>query len=1363
MNFKSLGFLLLALSCGGCQTPAPEARVYRVETLDQTIGGLAATGGVGDYVLENDKIRVLIHGRPGGGGTGTSTGFGGSILDADLQRFQPEFRGGNGLDQLFELGPLVNLKIPVPACHTDADCPGDSVCSGLTCSNPKERGLPAKEKSNETGAPLVEPSFEILERDETNGAVKLVVRGAAGDIADVLSLLGAFVGLFAELAYLETPGMIFETTYELRPGESFIRIESVTFPFGRKAEPEILDMNGFTGSTGILAMLLGDLEPACDLTDAESCAEGETCTSIVGTYPVCIGKDSRTSGSFGGWLLLMGQKLSAFAPGLGFDPWANLKIAVAKDIDFFANPVPFQTLTGIGDRVSYAFYSGEGELMIPLATSAFTVALSNAYNCPTSESGCLVGNGVRMTGYLAIGEGDVASAIAPLYALRGIEVGRIEGVVVDATSGSPVSGVDVLFFRDPWAADLSDEEAAEKTYDELVEASREQSTTPTMPAGEVGAITHMKTDVGSDPIPDGNFSGSIPVKGSEERLFAVARKGLRYSAPVAMRVKKGATSQVSITLPTSGILHAHAVNSSDLPMPAKITVGRCMPECGTDGDCAGKGKVCDTDRRACVPEGGCTADSECDPDEHCDTTEGVCTCGEGNFLPREVGGHWEVDGVITTGFTDGDSPYELSLPVGVYEVILSRGIEFELHREFVTVDGARHNQVIGRLDRVVDTSGYIAADFHVHGANSPDSGIPFPERVLSFMGEGIEFLSSSDHDVLTNYWPTIRAHKWDRWITAQVGIETSPLMLSHFLGFPMKYQENQPQHMPERIAFDWAECVPLTVSPGDTVEWKLSGDTAHTVTATDGAFDFAFDPEEDVRTFTHTFSSEGTYRFYSETSPTGMQGVIVVTELASPGEEAEEEEEETDPDAEPDPVFTIEVGDFYFSPGLTCRTRLADQIIDDLRAGGALVTDGEPDALVVLPHVFDYFNYYGLDPFQLNVDAGTFALVPIFEAQNFSGRFDGLEVANGKSQDLIRLPTVSEVREYNADLAILNVDLLDGSLSYDAFIVALRRLGRTSIASILERTPEEQDAFIESEEGVDCSCLHTDECPSGDAAEDSDPCAGSSSYTGIAEHSFRMLNRGIYRPMLANSDTHDLYDEEAGMPRNYVRSSVDKVIGLDADEINRSVRKGELIATYGPFTEIFINGEPIGSRVQLEKAGSAQMQIRVQSPLWFDVDRVEVYQNGRIIRVIEDCTRAEDDDDCIALPNDSVMNVDLKFDVDVDGDAWFVVAAMGIHGKDLSPIYSTRALPRFGFNESLNGFLGSLPLVSILASATALVPSAHPILPYALTNPIWVSVGDACFSPVGNGGVPSWINCLEEVERGLLCPEACTPTEELAE
>ena len=98
---------LTALMCS-CQTPTEWSSAYKIGNLKEGVGGPKAIAQPGDYVLENDRIRVsVLSNRPS---MGNHTD-GGSLLDGDLQRANPLYDNGNGRDQMGELFPSVNLMV----------------------------------------------------------------------------------------------------------------------------------------------------------------------------------------------------------------------------------------------------------------------------------------------------------------------------------------------------------------------------------------------------------------------------------------------------------------------------------------------------------------------------------------------------------------------------------------------------------------------------------------------------------------------------------------------------------------------------------------------------------------------------------------------------------------------------------------------------------------------------------------------------------------------------------------------------------------------------------------------------------------------------------------------------------------------------------------------------------------------------------------------------------------------------------------------------------------------------------------------------------------------------------------------------
>ncbi len=130
---------------------------------------------------------------------------------------------------------------------------------------------------------------------------------------------------------------------------------------------------------------------------------------------------------------------------------------------------------------------------------------------------------------------------------------------------------------------------------------------------------------------------------------------------------------------------------------------------------------------------------------------------------------------------------EVVLPVGEYTVFLSRGPECELHSETVTVRAGERTEVRARMARVVDTTGWVTVDTHVHSTKSVDSNESLEQRVLGAVGEGLEILLSTDHDVVIDYAPTVAALGLTGQVATERGTEISPLY-GHINAWPLPAQ-----------------------------------------------------------------------------------------------------------------------------------------------------------------------------------------------------------------------------------------------------------------------------------------------------------------------------------------------------------------------------------------------------------------------------------------------------------------------------------------------------------------------------------------------------------------------------------------------
>ncbi|MCA9562109.1 MAG: CehA/McbA family metallohydrolase, partial [Myxococcales bacterium] len=147
-----------------------------------------------------------------------------------------------------------------------------------------------------------------------------------------------------------------------------------------------------------------------------------------------------------------------------------------------------------------------------------------------------------------------------------------------------------------------------------------------------------------------------------------------------------------------------------------------------------------------------------------------------------------------------DGRAELIVRPGRYEVYTSRGPEYDLQSTVVDVAPGQSVSVVSRLERVVDTSGWIAGDMHIHATNSIDSKISNERQVLRLAAEGIEWAVSTDHNFITDYSPTIRALELQDWMTSAIGLELTTLDGGHFNGYPLSYQVGPLRHG----SFDWS-------------------------------------------------------------------------------------------------------------------------------------------------------------------------------------------------------------------------------------------------------------------------------------------------------------------------------------------------------------------------------------------------------------------------------------------------------------------------------------------------------------------------------------------------------------------------------
>ncbi|MBM4379306.1 MAG: CehA/McbA family metallohydrolase [Deltaproteobacteria bacterium] len=234
------------------------------------------------------------------------------------------------------------------------------------------------------------------------------------------------------------------------------------------------------------------------------------------------------------------------------------------------------------------------------------------------------------------------------------------------------------------------------------------------------------------------------------------------SAPVNVTVQSSGTVQAQLQLPSPRQLVVNVKDAAGAPGPAKVTVF-------------------------------CAAGL-------CPNADAALQFRDGDRLPSDV---------AAVAFVSPTGSATLKLLPGTYSVVVTRGPEFNAWPfswkpgqpgTGATVDLSSADATLeARLDRVVDSAGWMSADLHVHAVNSADSSVENEIRVTSFLAEGVDILCSTDHDFVTDYAPVNAALGGEPHMATIVGEEISTFDFGHYNAFPLQRNAG----MPNGGAVDW--------------------------------------------------------------------------------------------------------------------------------------------------------------------------------------------------------------------------------------------------------------------------------------------------------------------------------------------------------------------------------------------------------------------------------------------------------------------------------------------------------------------------------------------------------------------------------
>jgi len=153
--------------------------------------------------------------------------------------------------------------------------------------------------------------------------------------------------------------------------------------------------------------------------------------------------------------------------------------------------------------------------------------------------------------------------------------------------------------------------------------------------------------------------------------------------------------------------------------------------------------------------------------------------------PPVTGGRLHVAFPVTGDVT-------LRVPPGSWEVIVSRGYEYDIVRQTVSVVANQTVQFDAALDRVVDTAGIQCGDFHIHTWRSNDSGDESLLKVSQAVADGLELPVRSEHEFVGDFRGEIAQLGVDRYAAGFGSIElTSMEIWGHMGVFPLDFDPTQ--------------------------------------------------------------------------------------------------------------------------------------------------------------------------------------------------------------------------------------------------------------------------------------------------------------------------------------------------------------------------------------------------------------------------------------------------------------------------------------------------------------------------------------------------------------------------------------------
>lgn len=128
----------------------------------------------------------------------------------------------------------------------------------------------------------------------------------------------------------------------------------------------------------------------------------------------------------------------------------------------------------------------------------------------------------------------------------------------------------------------------------------------------------------------------------------------------------------------------------------------------------------------------------------------------------------------------------VDLPPGHWTWTATRGYEYAPDRGEVLVPDDGSATLQAALAHVVDTTGWMSIDTHVHTSDSPDSDVDQAEQLLRGAAHGLDIVLHTEHEHIVDRRTVPAEAGLDGWVNNAIGEEVTSIGVEHMTMFPVE-------------------------------------------------------------------------------------------------------------------------------------------------------------------------------------------------------------------------------------------------------------------------------------------------------------------------------------------------------------------------------------------------------------------------------------------------------------------------------------------------------------------------------------------------------------------------------------------------